>query len=99
MQKKEKKKKVVLFTDSISKTLIMGSFNSCTNRANIQLKLFPGCKAMQLDHHKIPVLQEPNDLPNSSARKSINEICDDIIKTALRCRSHNIATIFVSCTA
>ena len=36
----------------------MGTFNSCINAANIQLKLFPGCKAMQLDHHTIPTLQE-----------------------------------------
>ena len=64
---------------------------------------------MQLDHHTIPVLQRQyynaagihvgiDDLPNSSSRSSIHETCD-IIKIALRCRSHNITTIFVSCTA
>ena len=58
MQYLGKKKKVVLFTDSILKTLSMGKFNSCINGANVQLKSFPGCKAMQLDHHTIPILQE-----------------------------------------
>ena len=102
-----KKKKVVLFADSILKTLSMGKFNSCINGANVQLKSFPGCKAMQLDHHTIPILQEQyydaagihvgiNDLLNSSSKKSVDEICDDIIKIGLRCRSHNIATIFIS---
>ena len=105
-----KKKKVVLFTDSILKTLSMGKLNSCINGANVQLKSFPGCKAMQLDHHTIPILQEQyydaagihvgiNDLLNSSSKKSVDEICDDIIKIALRCRSHNIATIFISSIA
>ena len=40
-----------------------------------------------------------NDLLNSSSKKSVDEICDDIIKIALRCRSHNIATIFISSIA
>ena len=99
MQYLEKKKKVVLFNDSILKTLSMGKFNSCISGANFQLKSFPGCKAMQLDHHTIPILQEQYydayDLLNSSSKKSVDEICDDIIKIALRCRSHNIATIFI----
>ena len=53
-----KKKKVILFTDSILKTLSMGKFNSCINEPNVQLKSFHECKAMQLDHHTIPILQE-----------------------------------------
>ena len=80
------------------------------NGANVQLKSFPGRKAMQSDHHTIPILQEQyydaagihvgiNDLLNSSSKKSVDEICDDIIKIALRCRSHNIATIFISSIA
>ena len=101
---------MVLFTDSILKTLSMGKLNSCINGANVQLKSFPGCKAMQLDHHTVPILQEQyydaagihvgiNDLLNSSSKKSVDEICDDIIKIALRCRSHNIATIFITSIA
>ena len=98
---------MVLFTDSILKTLSMGKFNSCINGTNIQLKSFPGCKRMWRDHHTIPILQEQycdavgigvriNNLLNSSSKKSVNEICDEIIKIALRCRSYNIATIFIS---
>ena len=54
----------------------------------------------QLDHHTIPILQEQyydaaaiyvriNDLLNSSSQKCVDKICGDIIKIALRCRSHN----------
>ena len=102
-----KKKKVVLFTDSILKTLSMGKFNSCINGANVQLKSFPGCKATQLDHHTIPILQEQyydaagilvgiKDLLNSLSKRSVDEICDDTIKISLRCRSHNLPIIFIS---
>ena len=88
----------------------MDKFNSYIHGANVQLKSFPGCKAMQLDHHTIPNLQEQyydaagilveiKDLLNSSAKKRVDEIYDDIVKIALRCRSHNIATIFISSIA
>ena len=98
---------MVLFTDSILKTLSMCKFNFYINGANVQLKSFPGCKAVQLDHYTIPILQEQNydpagihvginDLLKSSSKKSVDEICGDIIEIALRCRSHNIATIFIS---
>ena len=71
---------MVLFTGNILKTLRMRKVNSSINRANVQLKSFPGCKAMQLDHHTIPVLQVQyydaagihvgiNDLLNSSSKK------------------------------
>ena len=40
------------------KTLCMGKFNSCINGADVQLKSFSRCKAMQSDHHTIPILQE-----------------------------------------
>ena len=39
-----------------------------------------------------------NDLLNSSSKKNIDEICDDIAKIAL-CRSRNIAIIFLSSSA
>ena len=65
---------------------------------------------MKLNHHAIPILQEQyfdaagihvgiNDILNSSSKESVDEICDDIIKIALSCRSHNIVTIFVSSIA
>ena len=71
---------MVLFTDGILKTLSTGKFNSCISGANVQLKSFPGCKAMQLDHHTIPILQEQcydaagihvgmNAVLNSSSKK------------------------------
>ena len=58
----------------------MGKFNSYINEANVQLKSFPGCKAMQLDNNTIPILQEQyydaagihvgkHDLLNSSSKK------------------------------
>ena len=88
----------------------MGRFNSCISGANVQLKSFPGCKAKQLDHHTIPILQERyydtagihvgiNDLGNSSSKKSVDEICNDLIKITLRCRDHSIATLFISSIA
>ena len=103
-------KKVVFFTNSVLKTLSMDKLNSCINGANVQLKSFPGCKATQLYHRTIRILQEQycdaaeiyvriNDLLNSSSKKSVDEICDDIIKIALTCRSHNLVTIFISSIA
>ena len=53
-----KKKKKVVFTDIIMRTLLMGKFNSCINAADVQLKSFHRCKAMQLDNHTSLILQE-----------------------------------------
>lgn len=55
-------------------------FSSCIKGAAAQWKSFPGCNAMQLGHHTIPILQEEycdtagihvgiNDLLNSSSKK------------------------------
>ena len=60
-----------------------------------------------MDHHAIPILEEHpyddavihagiNDLLKSCANINISEIVKDIINITLRCRSHNIATIFIS---
>ena len=77
---------MVLFTDSILKILSMDKFNSCINGANFQLKSFSGCKAKQLDHHTIAILQEQyatpihveiNYLLNCSSKECVDEICDD----------------------
>ena len=65
---------------------------------------------MQFDHHATPVLQEQyydaagihvriNDLLCLTKKKSVDEIYDNIIKTALRCCSHTIPTIFISSIA
>ena len=61
----------------------------------------------QVDHHTISILEEHqyhaaavhvenNDLLKSRTNINVNEIAKDIINIALRCRSHNIATIFIS---
>ena len=88
----------------------MGKFNSCISEGNVQLKSFSGCKAKLLDYHTTPILQDKyyhaarahvgiNDLLNSSSKKGVDQICDDIIKIGPRCHSHNIATIFISSIA
>ena len=100
---------MVLFTNSILKTLRLDKFNSCITEANVQLKSFPGCKAMQSNHHTISILQEQyydaaginvgiNDQLNSSSKKSIDEICDDIIKIA-EMSQLQLTTIFTSSIA
>ena len=60
-----------------------------------------------MDHHVIPILEEHeydaafihfciNDSLKIRTNINISEIGKDIINIALRCRSHNIATIFIS---
>ena len=64
---------------------------------------------MHMNHHAIPILEKHqhdaaaidvgiNDLLKSRINININEIAKDIMNIALRCRSHNIATIFISST-
>ena len=99
---RNKKKNIVLFTNSILKTLRMGELNRHINGGKVHLKSFPGSKENQLSHHTIPILEEHqydaaaiyvriNDLlkgmPNNV---TIDNICNDILEIALRCRNHNI---------
>ena len=35
----------------------MGKFNSCINGADVELKSFPGCRAVQSHRHTISILQ------------------------------------------
>ena len=49
---------VVIFTDSMLKSLRMREFNKNLNGGITHLKLFPGSKAKQMDHHVIPILKE-----------------------------------------
>ena len=104
---KQKPKNVVIFTDSMLKSLRMKEFNKNLNGGIAHLKPFPGSKAKQMDHHVIPILEEHqydaavihvgiNDLLKSRTNINVSEIAEDIINIALRCRSHNIATIFIS---
>ena len=55
---RNKIKNIVLFTDSILKTLRMGELNRHINGGKVHLKSFPGSKANQLNHHIIPILEE-----------------------------------------
>ena len=55
---RNKKNKIVLFTDSILKILRMGELNCHVNGGKVHLKSFPGSKAKQLNHHTIPILEE-----------------------------------------
>ena len=97
---------MVLFTDGVLKTLHISKFNSCINGTDAQLKLFPGCNTVQLDHHTIPIWQEQycdatgihlgiNNLLISSSEKSIYKTFEDFNKIALRYRRYNIVTIFI----
>ena len=79
-----KRKKIVLFSDSILKNLRMGELNSFIKKGEVSLKAFPGAKARPLNHHFIPVLEDNtynatvihvgiNDLLSNV--KSTNDIC------------------------
>ena len=87
--------------------LRMKLFNKKLNGGIAHLKPFPGSKAKQMDNHAIPFLEEHqydaavmhvgiNDLLKSRANINVSEIEKDIVNIALRCQSHNIATIFIS---
>ena len=104
---KQKPKNVVIFTDGMLKSLRMKEFNKYLNGSIAHLKPFPGLKAKQMDHHVIPILDEYdaaaihvgiNDLLKSRTNINVSEIAKDIINIALRCRSNNIVTIFISST-
>ena len=96
---RNKKKNIVLFTDSIPKTLCMGELDRYINGGKVHLKSFPGSKANKLNH---PILEEHqydvaaihvriNDLlkgmPNNV---TVDSICNDIREIALRCHNHNV---------
>ena len=79
-----KRKKIVLFSDSIFKNLRMGELNSFIKKGEVSLKAFPGAKARPLNHHFIPLLEDNtynaavihvgiNDLLSNV--KSTNDIC------------------------
>ena len=55
---KQKPKNVVIFTDSMLKSLRMKEFNKNLNGGIAHLKPFPGSKAKQMDHCVISILEE-----------------------------------------
>ena len=108
---RNKKKNIVLFTDSILKALRMGELNRHINGGKVHLKSFPESKANQLNHHTIPILEEHQydtaaihvginyllkGMPNNV---TVDSIRNDILETALRCRNHNIGEVFISSVA
>ena len=85
---KQNPKNVVIFTDSMLKSLRMKEFNKNLNGGIAHLKPFPGSKAMQMDHHAIPILEEHrydtaaipggiNDLLKSRTNINVSEIAKD----------------------
>ena len=54
---KQKPKNVVIFTDSMLKSLRMKKFNKYLNGGIAHLQPFSGSKAKQIDHHVIPILE------------------------------------------
>ena len=109
---RNKKKNIVLFTDSILKTLRMGELNRHINGGKVHLKSFPGSTAKQLNHHTIPILEEHqydydaaaihiviNDLlkrMSNYVTVTVDIICNEIFEIALRCRNHDIGEVFIS---
>ena len=105
------KNNIVLFTDTIQKTLRMRELNRHINGGKVNLKSFPGSKAKQPNHHTIPILEEHkydaaaiqvgiNDLGMSNnVTVTVDSICNDIFEIALRCRNHNIGEVFISSVA
>ena len=105
---RNKKKNIVLFTNSIPKTLCMGELNCHINGRKDHLKSFPGSKANQLNHHTVTLMEEHqydaaaihvriNDLLKGMANNvTVDSICNDILEIALRCRNHNIGEVFIS---
>ena len=58
---RNKKKNIMLFTDSILKALSIGELNCLINSGKVHFKSFPGSKANQLNHHAMPILEEHQD--------------------------------------
>ena len=73
----------------------------------LHLKPFPGLKAVQLNHHIKPTLQEYtfeaaiihvgiNDIPRCKKQWRIEELPYNIIKIAHTCQKYNIGKMFIS---
>ena len=108
---RSKKKYIALY--SILKTLCIGELNHQINGGKVHLKSFPGSKAIQLNHHTIPILEEHqsdaaaihvriNDLLSrmfNNVTVTVDSICNDIFEIALHCHNHNIGEVFISSVA
>ena len=72
-----KRKKIVLFSDSILKNLLMGEFNSFLKKGEVSLKVFPGAKTRQLNHHTIPLLED-NTYDVAAIHVGINDLLSNV---------------------
>ena len=90
---KQKPRNVALFIDSMFRLLCMKEFNKNLNGGIVHLKLFPGSKTEQMDHHTISNLKGHqhdaaaihvgiNDLLKSHTNINANEIGKDIVNIA-----------------
>ena len=72
---RNKKKNIVLFTDSIQKALPMGEINYYINGGKVHLKL--KTKTNQLNHHVIPNLEE-HQYDTASIHVGINNLLKEM---------------------
>ena len=90
------------------KPLRIREFNKTLDGSIAHLKPFLGSKPKQTDHHAVIILQEHQHDATAihlsinnilkSRKNNVNEIAKDIKNKALRCRSQNIAKIFIFST-
>ena len=85
----------------------MKDLNSRVNGGKINLKLFPGAKASQLNHYIEPTLEEYkydcanihigiNDIFRNKNDTDLNNLRDSILEIANTCQNYNIGKIFIS---
>ena len=107
---KPRKKNIVFFSDSISENLKMKIFNAAVSGGRVHRKSFPGSKAVQLNHHTKPTLQEYtydaaiihvgiNDILRCKNDEELKELLIIIMKIAHTCEEYNIGKIFISSIA
>ena len=85
---RNKKKNVVLFTDSILKTLSMGELNRHINGGKVHLKSFSGSKAKQLNLHTILIPEEHQQEAAAIHVGGINDLLKGMSNNVTNCRQH-----------
>ena len=73
---KKKSKRVIMFSDSISKGIRIGEFNRYITNATARLKSFPGATSKELTHYVVPTLQEES-FNSALIHIGINDILKD----------------------
>ena len=104
---KPRKKNIVFFFDSIPKNLKLKDFNAAVRGGRFHVKSFPGSKAVQINHHVKPTLEECtydaaiihvgiNDILCCKNDEELKELPNNIMKIAHTCQEYNIGKIFIS---